>query len=108
MRDRSQSARVRQPAAARRRPLPVSSVVAVLAALAWLVAPVAVAVAGSPAGQAAAPPAVRAANAATIGGPQFALLGNGDDSFTHNYNVALALASLSPLGYPPQKDRKRV
>src|SRR5437588_262882 len=102
MSDRSPSAHVQQPAAAPRRHLPVFSVAAVLAALAWLVAPVAIAAAGSPTGQAAAPPAVRAANAATTGGTQFALLVNGDDSFTHNYNVALALASLSQLGYAPR------
>src|SRR5205807_2804525 len=102
MSDRSQSAHVQHPAAAPRRHLPVFSVAAVLAALAWLVAPAAIAAAGSPTGQAAKPPAVRAANAATTGGTQFALLVNGDDSFTHNYNVALALASLSQLGYAPR------
>jgi hypothetical protein len=33
---------------------------------------------------------------------QYALIVNGDDSFTHNYNVSLALASLRQLGYAPQ------
>jgi hypothetical protein len=33
---------------------------------------------------------------------QYAVIVNGDDSFTHNYNVALAVSSLSQLGYAPQ------
>ena len=36
------------------------------------------------------------------GAAQYALIVNGDDSFTHNYNVSLALASLQQLGYAPQ------
>jgi hypothetical protein len=35
-------------------------------------------------------------------GAQFALIVNGDDSFTHNYNVGLALTVLGQLGYAPQ------
>src|SRR5262245_27114803 len=33
---------------------------------------------------------------------QYALIVNGDDSFTHNYNVELALGSLRQLGYDPR------
>jgi hypothetical protein len=33
---------------------------------------------------------------------QYALIVNGDDSFTHNYNVELALGSLRQLGYEPR------
>ncbi len=44
---------------------------------------------------AAVPPAPAAA------GVQYALIVNGDDSFTHNYNVHLALDSLPRLGYTP-------
>ena len=35
-------------------------------------------------------------------GEQYALIVNGDDSFTHNYNVELALTSLARLGYEPR------
>jgi hypothetical protein len=33
---------------------------------------------------------------------QYAVIVNGDDSFTHNYNVALAVSSLAQLGYAPR------
>jgi hypothetical protein len=53
---------------------------------------------------AAAPVAVAArdADGAGGGGAQYALIVNADDSFTHNYNVAMALASLERLGYGPR------
>lgn len=35
-------------------------------------------------------------------GEQYALIVNGDDSFTHNYNVELALTTLARLGYEPR------
>jgi hypothetical protein len=76
---------------------------ALLAALALLVASAAV---GAPATTQLAPkPAIGAGAAGAIsgaGGAQFALIVNGDDSFTHNYNVSLALASLRQLGYSPR------
>jgi hypothetical protein len=40
--------------------------------------------------------------AAADGAAQYAVIVNGDDSFTHNYNVALAVSSLARLGYAPQ------
>jgi hypothetical protein len=43
-----------------------------------------------------------AAGAAGDAGEQYALIVNGDDSFTHNYNVELALTSLARLGYEPR------
>ena len=67
---------------------------ALLGALAWFAATAPVAASAS------APS--RPAGAGTGGATQFALIVNGDDSFTHNYNVALSLASLSQLGYAPQ------
>jgi hypothetical protein len=48
---------------------------------------------------AAAPLQAQAAAAAETAAAQYALIVNGDDSFTHNYNVALALAALPRLGY---------
>ncbi|MBV8201928.1 MAG: caspase family protein, partial [Acidobacteria bacterium] len=50
----------------------------------------------------AAPHAAPAAGSGNASAAQWALIVNGDDSFTHNYNVALALSSLSQLGYAPQ------
>ncbi len=38
---------------------------------------------------------------ATAAGAQFALIVNGDDSFTHNYNVQMAVDALPRLGYSP-------
>lgn len=100
MSDRSQH----QPAslAAPRRRLAAGAGAALLVALALLAAP-----AGAYAA-AAAPLAARAMSAAGAasdgsGGRQYALIVNGDDSFTHNYNVSLALASLRQLGYAPQE-----
>jgi hypothetical protein len=49
---------------------------------------------GSAPAQAGAPSAVAAS-----GGQQYALIVNGDDSFTHNTNVALAISTLPALGY---------
>jgi len=103
---RIQAARIQQPAAASRRSLSIAGVAALLAALACLVAPapvVAAAFLATPADAPAGPPhAVQATAAGNGGAAQFALIVNGDDSFTHNYNVSLALASLSQLGYAPQ------
>jgi hypothetical protein len=73
------------PATAPRRHLPAAGVAALLAALTCLAAPHGLQATGGNGGAA-----------------QFALIVNGDDSFTHNYNVGLALASLSQLGYAPQ------
>jgi hypothetical protein len=93
------------PAAAphERRRTPASGAAALLAALALLVAAAGV---GAPATAQPAPqPAIGAGAASAISaaaGAQFALIVNGDDSFTHNYNVSLALASLRQLGYAPQ------
>jgi hypothetical protein len=95
MNDREQAARVKQPAAAPRgRHLPVAGVAALLGALALFVATAPIA--------ASAPHPAQPAGTGTGGAAQFALIVNGDDSFTHNYNVALSLASLSQLGYAPQ------
>jgi hypothetical protein len=47
--------------------------------------------------------AVWLAAAAPVAAAQYALIVNGDDTFTHNYNVALALSSLLRLGYSPQR-----
>jgi len=121
MTDRAQAVRVAKPAqtpaGAPRRHLQAAGFAALLAALAWLAAPAPVAAAASLAGPAAAPaaaaPALPAAPRQAVLAPhaaggtgaqfaQFALIVNGDDSFTHNYNVTLALASLSQLGYAPQ------
>jgi hypothetical protein len=46
--------------------------------------------------------AVGTAGAAETAGAQYALIVNGDDSFTHNYNVELALGSLRQLGFEPR------
>jgi hypothetical protein len=120
MTDRAQAVRIATPAptpaGAQRRHLQAAGVAALLAALAWLAAPAPITAAAPLARPAAAPAAAAAALAAprqavlashAAGGTgaqyaQYALIVNGDDSFTHNYNVTLALASLSQLGYPPQ------
>lgn len=95
MNDRARAVRIEQPAAAARgRHLPAAGVAALLGALAWFGATAPVAASAS------APS--RFAGTGTGGATQFALIVNGDDSFTHNYNVALSLASLSQLGYAPQ------
>jgi hypothetical protein len=95
MNDRAQAVRVNSPAAAPRgRHLPVAGVAALLGALAWIAA--------TPALAASASLPSRPAGTGTGGATQFALIVNGDDSFTHNYNVTLSLASLSQLGYAPQ------
>ena len=94
MNDRSQNVRVKHPAAAPRRHLPVAGVAALLGALAMFVATAPIAASASLPAQ--------PAGTGTGGAAQFALIVNGDDSFTHNYNVALSLASLSQLGYAPQ------
>jgi len=94
MNDRAQTALIKQPAAAPRRHLPVAGVAALLGALALFAATAPIA--------ASAPLPSRPAGTGTGGATQFALIVNGDDSFTHNYNVALSLASLSQLGYAPQ------
>ena len=95
MNDRAQAARSKQPAAAPRgRHLPVAVVAALVGALAWFAAT-------APVAASASLPS-RPAGTGTGGATQFALIVNGDDSFTHNYNVALSLASLSQLGYAPQ------
>ncbi|HXO28150.1 MAG TPA: hypothetical protein VOA80_12445, partial [Thermoanaerobaculia bacterium] len=95
MNDRVQAVRVEQPAAAPRgRHLPVAVVAALLGALAWFAAT-------APVAASASLPS-RPAGTGTGGATQFALIVNGDDSFTHNYNVALSLASLSQLGYAPE------
>jgi|GEM_PF-2719558 len=101
MNDRSHPARVTKPAAAPRRLLPVAGVAGLLAALALLVAPAPMAAAASLVTP-AAPRAVQTARSGDVHTAQWALIVNGDDSFTHNYNVALALTSLSQLGYAPQ------
>jgi hypothetical protein len=44
---------------------------------------------------------VQSADAADGAVTQYAVIVNGDDSFTHNYNVALAVSSLARLGYAP-------
>ncbi|HYL06207.1 MAG TPA: hypothetical protein VE075_09205 [Thermoanaerobaculia bacterium] len=76
----------------------------------------AVLLASAPCLAAAVPPSLASGTAGTVGaagpdvalgmrgtrGTQYALIVNGDDSFTHNYNVSLALASLAQLGYAPQ------
>ena len=46
-----------------------------------------------------APAAGAAPGAAQQEGAQYALVINGDDSFTHNYNVSMALEALPHLGY---------
>jgi len=100
MTDRSQPASVTKPAAASRWFLPVAGVAALLAALALLAAPAPMAAAAS-----LVAPVAHAGQTAGSGNAravQWALIVNGDDSFTHNYNVALALTSLSQLGYAPQ------
>jgi len=93
MSDRAPAVHVKEttetPATAPRRHLPVAGVAALLAALTCLAAPHAVQATGGNGG-------------GNGGAAQFALIVNGDDSFTHNYNVGLALASLSQLGYAPQ------
>jgi hypothetical protein len=61
---------------------------------AWMLAAAAMVAVASPA---AAQPAIAARRAV-----QFALIVNGDDSFTHNLNVSLALATLPRLGYAPE------
>jgi hypothetical protein len=94
MNDRAQAVRVKQPAAAPRRHLPIAGVAALLGALALFVATAPIAASASLPSQ--------PAGTGTGGAAQFALIVNGDDSFTHNYNVALSLASLSQLGYAPQ------
>jgi hypothetical protein len=96
MNDRAHAAHLMQPAAAPRgRHLPVAGVAALLGALACFAAtaPIAAASASLPS---------RSAATGTGGATQFALIINGDDSFTHNYNVTLSLASLSQLGYAPR------
>jgi hypothetical protein len=50
----------------------------------------------------AAAPAAAAAAAAGAARAQYALIVNGDDSFTHNYNVQLALRSLWQMGFEPR------
>jgi hypothetical protein len=45
---------------------------------------------------------VQIGGAAADGVAQYAVIVNGDDSFTHHYNVALAVSSLAQLGYAPQ------
>src|ERR1700680_252487 len=94
MNDRSQNVRVKQPAAAPRRHLPVAGVAALLGALAMFVAT-------APIGASASLPAQPAGTGAG-GAAQVALIDTGHDSFTHTYTVALSLASLSQLGYAPQ------
>jgi hypothetical protein len=94
MNDRAQDVSFKQPAAAPRRHLPVAGVAALLGALALFAATAPIAASAS------LPP--QPAGTGTGGAEQFALIVNGDDSFTHNYNVALSLASLSQLGYAPQ------
>jgi hypothetical protein len=94
MNDRAQTALIKQPAAAPRRHLPIAGVAALLGALAFFAATAPIA--------ASAPLPPRPAGTGTGGATQFALIVNGDDSFTHNYNVALSLVSLSQLGYAPQ------
>ncbi|MBV8201382.1 MAG: caspase family protein [Acidobacteria bacterium] len=93
------------PAAAdlrRRLPRPAFDDAARLVALA-LAAAMAFAAAAAAAAPLAAQPASSTAAAAAAAAPtQYALIVNGDDSFTHNYNVSLALASLRQLGYAPQ------
>jgi hypothetical protein len=101
MNDRSHPARATKSAAAPRRLLPAAGVAGLLATLALLVAPAPIATAASLVAP-AAPHAVQAAGSGNARAAQWALIVNGDDSFTHNYNVALALTSLSQLGYPPQ------
>jgi hypothetical protein len=100
MNDRSQ---LQTPPAAypsqRRHTMPLGAA-AWLAALALLVASAAVGAAATT--QLTSRPAAGAGPAGAAGGAQFALIVNGDDSFTHNYNVSLALASLRQLGYAPQ------
>jgi|SRR5579862_3217814 len=95
MNDRSQPARAKQPAAGPRRHLPNAGVAALLGALAFFVATSAIAASASL-------PATPAGSGAGGAAAQFALIVNGDDSFTHNYNVTLSLASLAQLGYAPQ------
>jgi hypothetical protein len=74
-----------------------------LACTALLAALVLTASAAVAAATAATPIPSRPASAASAtAGQQYALIVNGDDSFTHNYNVSLALASLRQLGYAPQ------
>ncbi len=68
------------------------------AALPLAAAPVAVAAPVA----AAAPGTAPVAAAAPAAAAQYALIINADDSFTHNYNVTLALASLGQLGYAPR------
>jgi len=77
----------------RRRRLLAASLLALLAAAPGFAAVAPTRLAASTAGSAGASP-----------GPatQYALIVNGDDSFTHNYNVALALTSLAQLGYAPR------
>jgi hypothetical protein len=48
------------------------------------------------------PGAAPAAGAAGAARAQYALIVNGDDSFTHNYNVQLALRSLWQMGFEPR------
>ena len=106
MNDRAQAVHVDEPAketaTAPRRYLLVPGVAVLLGALASFAATAPIAAAASPVAPAAAPPAVQAIGTRTAGAAQFALIVNGDDSFTHNYNVTLSLASLSQLGYAPQ------
>jgi hypothetical protein len=96
MNDRAHAAHLMQPAAAPRgRHLPVAGVAALLGTLACFAAtaPIAAASASLPS---------RPVGTGTGAATQFALIVNGDDSFTHNYNVTLSLASLSQLGYAPR------
>jgi hypothetical protein len=59
--------------------------------------------AATPAAWAAAPAAgLPGATGAGAAATQYAIVVNGDDSFTHNYNVELALGSLRQLGYEPR------
>jgi len=95
MNDRSQPALVDPPAAGPRRHLPFAGVAALLGALALFVAT-------APIGASASAPATPAGTGGGGAAAQFALVVNGDDSFTHNYNVTLSLASLAQLGYAPQ------
>jgi len=97
MNDRAHAVHVMPPAGAPRGlHLPVAAVAALLGALACFAAAAAAPIAAS------ASPASRPTDNGTGGATQFALIVNGDDSFTHNYNVALSLASLSQLGYAPR------
>jgi len=79
--------------ARRRRRLLATSLLALLAAAPGFAAAAPTRLAASTAG---------GAGAGLAPATQYALIVNGDDSFTHNYNVALALTSLAQLGYAPR------